>query len=155
MTADTIQTTAVDEAAARRVVPYEYNPSLPLMPGHRYPRWRVALRPREEVVALLTRAQTDYKALIRQMTADYKVELVTIQGEWATGTMTPLARAQRLTSAEQRRASREARIEAAFADLTEERVIERNEERAQAAMTRVWRATQDGHTGTRDGPSAA
>jgi len=155
MGADMIPTTADDEAAVRRFVPYEYNPLLPLMPGHRYPRWRVRLAAPEEAAPLFRRAQADYKALSRQITADYKAELANIQGEWATGTMTPLARARRLSSAEQVRASREDQVEAAFADLTEERVRERAEESAEAAMTRVWRAAQDGHTGARDGPSAA
>jgi len=153
-TLTTVETTPEDEAL-RRVVAYAQNSSYAIIPGHRLPRWRVRLAAPEEAGPLFRRARADYKALIRQITDQYKARVATIQSEWATGSMTPLTHGQLLAEAEQERAGREDRVEAAFADLTEERVTEGAKGAAEAAVKRVWRDAQDGHTGTQDGPSAA
>jgi len=157
VSADTTSTiaevAAEDEVAAKRIVPYEYDPRLPLMSGHRYPRWRVALRPPEEAAALFKRAKADRGALLRLIDHEYAARAEALQRRWSSGKMAPNQRRVELAEADQERATRESHIERAYQDLTEAAALERVKESAQTAIDRTWAEAMAAHDTT--GPNAA
>jgi len=159
MIADTIQTmeaTAEDEAAAARVVAYEWAQSgyygVTAASG-RQPRWQVRLAAPDEAAPLFKRAKADLRALSRLNDQQHTARLEAISRRWSGGDLTPNQRAMEMVAAEQERATREAHIEQAYQDLTEAATLERAKESAPAAIDRTWVEAMTAHD--TPGPTAA
>jgi len=158
MIADTIQTmeaTAEDEAAAARVVAYEWAQSgyygVTAASG-RQPRWQVRLATPDEAAPLFKRAQTDLRALSRLIDQQHAAKVESIQRRWTSGDLTPNQRAIEMAAATQERATRESHIEQAYQDLTEAATLARAREAAERAVDATWASAIALHSTT--GPNS-
>jgi len=154
MVADTIQITPEDPTG--RVLPYKWERSayygITASSG-RQPHWQIALRGPDEAAPLFGLAQTDLRALSRLIDQQYAARAEAIARRWTSGDLTPNQRAVEMAAAEQERATREAHVEAAYADLNEAATVERAKESAPAAIDRTWVEAMTAHD--TPGPTAA
>ncbi len=118
--------------------PWEHEPRHAVLPGFRYPRWRVSWRAPEDAAPLFRRVEADLRALHQQIDADDQARAQDAQRQYASGDVTPNQRSPLLTEAAQERATRLARVEEQYG-LDEDAALQRARDAAEAAITATWR----------------
>jgi hypothetical protein len=96
--------------ALARIEPARQPAGLPVVRGHRPPRFAVRLDPPQEAASLLQRVKDDYGALVAQAETQYQERVRAVHQQMSRGDMTPNQRAAALHAAYQERAERLDRI---------------------------------------------
>jgi hypothetical protein len=100
-----------EHPAFARIEPARQMAGMPVIRGHRPPRWAVRLDPPQEAGPLLQRVKDDYAALVAQVEAEHQAKVRAVHQQFNRGDMTPNERATGLAAAAQERAARLQRVE--------------------------------------------
>jgi len=126
------------DAALARITEWQRDTSLPVIPGHTYPRWEVSLTPPDALGPPVRRAGANRRALTAQSDEIYTTRAREIEQAWGAGNLTPNQRAEMRAQAAQEHATRQARLDAALGGLTTEAATQCAWDDVTRAIATTW-----------------